>query len=281
MRDYFSGWYFRCQSDLQTLAVIPAIHKTGGVKSCSIQLITDTASWNVCFPHSALQKIGFSTAIGDNHFGRHGLHLNLQTPDLTASGTLRFGPFTPLRYDIMGPFRFLPFMECRHSVLSMKHSVTGELNINGTTYSFQNAAGYLEGDRGRSFPREYAWTQCSFPDGALMLAVADIPWCGHHFTGVIGVILWQGKEYRIATYLGAKVLQMKNGQIIVQQGSSRLTVKQLAHAPRPLYAPTGGAMKRTIHEHAACRVFFSFEKKEHTLFAFEAPNAAFEYEYPC
>lgn len=280
MGDYFCGWYFRCQSDSQTLALIPAVHNTKGNASCSIQLITDTASWNIPLPYSCFRKNKSIITIDGNQFGEQGLRLDLHSPDLSASGSLRFGAFTPLKYDIMGPFRYIPFMECRHSVFSMKHTVNGELHINGTPYTFRDAVGYMEGDRGHSFPKEYAWTQCSFSDGSLMLSVADIPLWGYHFTGIIGVILLRGKEYRLATYLGTKAVKIQNGEIVVQQGSTRLTVKQLEKTAHPLYAPTCGAMARTIHEHAACRAFFSFERNGHTLFSFEAPNAAFEYEYP-
>ena len=28
MRNFFYGWYFKCQSATQTLAVIPAVHKS-------------------------------------------------------------------------------------------------------------------------------------------------------------------------------------------------------------------------------------------------------------
>lgn len=42
-----------------------------------------------------------------------------------------------------------------------------------------------------------------------MLSVADIPMAGIHFTGVIGAIMWYGMEYRLATYLGAKVVQIQ------------------------------------------------------------------------
>lgn len=50
MRDYFSGWYFKCQSDKQTVAVIPAVHKSKGKESCSIQLITEEGAWNIGIP---------------------------------------------------------------------------------------------------------------------------------------------------------------------------------------------------------------------------------------
>lgn len=50
MRNYFCGWYFRCQSDRQTLALIPSVHRTGKSSFCAIQLITDTQSFHVPFP---------------------------------------------------------------------------------------------------------------------------------------------------------------------------------------------------------------------------------------
>ncbi len=279
MRNYFCGWYFRCQSDVQTLAVIPTVHRAGQAQSCSIQLITDDAAWHVQYPIADFQKNGSVIEVGRNQFSPQGLLLDLRDPGLRAEGALRFGPFTPIGYDIMGPFRWVPFMECRHSVFSMKHSVSGQLQINGAVYSFADGAGYLEGDRGRSFPKQYAWTQCSFPEGSLMLSVAQIPLGRLQFTGIIGVVLWRGTQYRLATYLGAKLVCNRSGEIAVRQGRLRLTAKLLAEAPLPLAAPASGAMVRTIHEHAACRAYYRFEVQGGARFEFEASNAAFEYEY--
>lgn len=279
MENYFCGWYFKCQNDAQTIAVIPAYHITNGEKSCSIQVITDEASWNVRFPYRAFQKLESGVEIAGNRFGKEGIALDIHTPELTATGSLSFGPFAPLRYDIMGPFQYVPFMECRHSVYSMKHTVNGELEINGTPYEFRNGIGYTEGDRGRSFPKEYVWTQCCFPEGALMLSVADIPFCGFHFTGVIGAIHFRGREYRIGTYLGAGAVRIQNGEVVVRQGSRRLSVRRLEEKGHPLAAPVGGNMSRTIHETASCRAYFHFQEDGRTIFEFEVPNAAFEYEY--
>lgn len=279
MNDYFCGWYYKCQSEKDTLAVIPALHRTGGKTTCSIQLITEAASWSVPFPGSAFREDGGQVAIGENRFGPQGLHLHLRAPGLLAAGTLRFGPFTPLRYDIMGPLRYVPFLECRHSVFSMRHTVAGTLQINGVPRVFQNGTGYAEGDRGRSFPKGYVWTQCVLPGGALMLAAADIPWGGLHFTGVTAAVLWQGKQYRLATYLGAKAVTIQNGAVTIRQGHACLTARLLEPAAQPLRAPSGGAMVRTIHEHAACRAFYRFQIGEDTLFALEVPNASFEYEF--
>ena len=112
-----------------------------------------------------------------------------------------------------------------------------------------------------------------------MLSVADIPMAGIHFTGIIGVILWRGKEYRIATYLGARVVQLENKMVRVIQGSLELDVRLLEAAERPLKAPSKGDMVRTIHESASCRAFYRFRKKGHILFEFETDRASFEFEY--
>lgn len=278
MDNSFYGWYFKCQSDTQTLAVIPAVHNTGNKRTCSIQLITDADVWTATFTADSFQRTGRNIFIGENRFGEKGICLAIHTPQLSVRGKLHFGPIFPLKYDIMGPFALVPFMECRHSVWSMRHSVRGNVRLNGQEYSFHNAWGYWEGDRGRSFPKEYIWTHCCFPDGSLMLSVADIPMAGIHFTGIIGVVLWRGKEYRVATYLGARV-QVQEKTVRVTQGNLELEARMLETTERPLKAPVRGDMVRTIHESVSCRAFYRFRVKKHTLFAFETDRASFEFEY--
>lgn len=112
-----------------------------------------------------------------------------------------------------------------------------------------------------------------------MLSVADIPMMGMHFTGIIGVVLWQGKEYRIATYLGARAVKIQNKMVQVKQGSLELEVRLLETSGRPLKAPAKGDMVRTIHESASCRAFYRFCKEGCTVFAFETDRASFEFEY--
>lgn len=280
MKGSFYGWYMKCQSATQTLAVIPAVHQSGKNRTCSIQMITDHNAWNVTFPPEMYRRQGKNLWIGENQFGPNGLQLKIRTPGLTANGKLDFGTLSPLRYDIMGPFAVIPFLECRHRVWSMRHTVNGTLCINDQIFHFQNARGYWEGDEGRSFPKEYAWTQCFFGGGSLMLSVADIPMAGIHFTGVIGVILWRGKEYRLATYLGAKVMWIQNGKLRIVQGDMELEVHLLERAKCSLKAPVAGTMQRTIREGAACRAVYRFCKNGSPLFCFETDKASFEYEYP-
>lgn len=279
MQNFFYGWYLKNQSDTQTLSIIPAVHQSGRKRTASIQIITDNGVCTAIFPGEAYMRRGREIYIGKNTFGRNGIRLSINTPNLKVKGRLRFGRLSSLRYDIMGPFGLLPCMECRHSVWSMKHSVYGKICINGQKYIFENAQGYWEGDRGVSFPKEYAWTQCFFPGGSLMLSVADIPIMATHFTGTIGVVLWKGREYRLATYLGARVVHKRNRIIKVVQEDMELEAVLLDENRSPLRAPASGAMVRTIHEAVACRAFYRFRKGGRTLFTFETDMASFEYEY--
>ncbi len=278
-KDYFKGWYFKCSNDTQTIAFIPAFHRTEHRETASLQIITDDAAFNLTFASLKFQEKPLAVRIGDNVFTEKGIRLNIRTDKLTAHGTLRFGKHSPLHYDIMGPFQFVPFMQCRHSVFSMAHRVDGQLTINGQVYHFQNGLGYIEGDCGTSFPERYIWTQCSFPSGSLMLSVADIPLYGLHFTGIIGVVMLNGKEHRIATYLSAKVQHIGKNTVTVRQDDYVLTAKLLEKNSHPLLAPDHGNMSRTIHENASCKACYRFSHKGQTLYEFTSDRASFEFEY--
>ncbi len=112
-----------------------------------------------------------------------------------------------------------------------------------------------------------------------MLSVADIPMGGFHFRGLIGVVLIDGREYRFATYLGAKISEMGNGRVKVMQGRMELEAELLERNGKPLKAPAQGDMARTIHESAACKARYRFQKDNRTFLAFETDRASFEYEY--
>lgn len=279
MGDYFCGWYLKCQNDTRTVAFIAAYHITNNVKSCSLQVITDDGAWNVDYPFEKFHMDENGVAIGPNVFTKQGCTLDVQTEALTLRGELTFGEFDPIAYDIMGPFKYVPFMECRHSVFSMKHRIDGKLILNGETMIFDDGDCYIEGDRGTSFPKEYLWTQCCFPQGSIMLSVADIPFCGLRFTGVICAIHFHGKEYRLATYLGARAVKIWDGEVVIRQGRKMLTVRRLEERGHPLAAPVSGDMTRTIRESAQCPVFFHYQDNGKTVFRFSSEMAAFEYEY--
>ena len=280
MKEYFYGWYFKCQSKDKTLALIPAVHETGVKRTSSLQIISDDGVWNIDLPGNAFTKRKDALYLGKNRFGKNGIRVNLEDKNCKIKGKLDFGPLTPIKYDIMGPFALIPFMECRHMVWSMRHSVNGRIKVNGYDYVFENSVGYIEGDAGRSFPKEYLWTQSSFHGGSLMLSVADIPFGLFDFTGIIGVIHYNKKEYRFATYLGAHIQELRDGKVRIKQGNMVFEAGLIESSGRALNAPVGGSMIRTIHESASCKAYYKFRIKGKTVFSFKTAKASFEYEYP-
>lgn len=276
---YFKGWYFKCSTQDKTIAFVPAYHYSNNKKSASLQIITDDKALNIPFDKLEYTEKPLYVKIGNCIFSHEGIILNFNGDGLKLEGKLCFEGLSPIRYDIMGPFKYVPFMQCRHSVFSMSHKINGEIMVNDQLYYFENGTGYIEGDCGRSFPKKYIWTQCCFENNSLMLSVADIPFLGIRFTGIIGVVLLNGKEYRIATYLGAKVKQVDKNTVTIKQGSFEFTAKLLKKNAQPLAAPTNGDMCRTIHESASCEAYYRFCHENKVLFEFTTDKASFEFEY--
>lgn len=280
MNKFFYGWYFRCQSRTGTVAVIPAVHMSEQKQSCSIQVITEEGTWNVEFPirQFRINRRKLFMKIGENVFSKKGMCLNLKDGDTRIRGVFQFHGFVKPKYDIMGPFRHIPMMECRHAVYSLQHLVNGHLWIGSKKLDMENAKGYMEGDSGVSFPDKYVWTQSFFEEGCIVLAAASIPLGALSFTGTIGIVRWKGREYRFATYLGATVLKMDKGELLIRQGGYQLKVKLLDHRAYALRAPVEGNMTRNILENVSCQASYSMTYRGKLLFERKTKRAAFEYE---
>ncbi len=278
-KGYFQGWYFKCSGGYKTVAFIPAYHRSKNITSASLQVITDDNAYNIPFQKLEYTKKPLSVKIGDCVFSDKGITLNFQSSGYKLEGRLHFRSLLPIAYDIMGPFALVPFMQCRHGVYSMSHRIDGQITLNDQPFDFHNGIGYIESDSGYSFPKRYIWTQCCFENGSLMLSVADIPVLGFHFTGIIGVILLNGREYRIATYLGARVKRIGENAVTVKQGEYEFTAELLKKNAHPLFAPTNGDMNRTIHESASCQARYRFSHKNVVLCDFVSEKASFEFEY--
>ncbi len=276
---YFKGWYFKCSTKDKTIAFIPAYNYSNNKKTASLQIITDDKAINIPFDILEYHENPLYVKIGNCVFSHEGIMLDFKGDELKLEGRLCFDEHSPIKYDIMGPFKYVPFMQCRHSVYSMSHKINGQITINNQPFEFENGIGYIEGDRGRSFPNKYIWTQCCFENNSLMLSVADIPLLGIHFTGIIGVVHLDGKEYRIATYLGARIKQVDKNTVTVKQGNFEFTAKLLNKNAQPLAAPTNGDMCRTIHESATCEAYYRFSHKDRILCEFTTDKASFEFEY--
>lgn len=273
-RSYFEGWYYRNQNDTDIISFIPAFHiDEKGKKSASIQVIMNNLSDQIAFSIDdfAVSARRQGVRIGKNIFTREGIILNIWTERITVKGRLYFSKLVSPKYDIMGPFKYIPFMQCRHSVFSLAHKVTGKLIVNGRVMCFNQGLGYVEGDRGVEFPSDYLWTQCSWSaneNNVVMISVADVPIGKLTFQGCIGVVYYGGKEYRLATYLGVRIRKYNKRELWVQQRGYDLRVTLIDENPHNLLAPVKGNMTRIVYESIDCRVRYRFMVDNRVMFDF-------------
>ena len=99
---------------------------------------------------------------------------------------------------------------------------------------------------------------------------------GLSFTGCIAFVYTGGREYRLATYLGAKVERADNHSVALRQGRYTLSARLLESRNTPLRAPVLGEMRRIIHESVACKVAYQFRDGEKEIFSIVRDHAGFE-----
>ena len=284
-KSYFEGWYLKHQTDDFMISFIPSFHiDDNGNKFAMIQVITEDKTYKLKYDITEFKtyKRTFYVKVGKCEFSSEGIILDIDTEDLKIKGGISYGEFSPLNYNIMGPFKYVPFMQCSHDVLSMHHSIKGNLNINGKVINFDGGRGYIEKDFGSSFPERYIWTQSGFDYGgnnSIMFSVADIPMLNYSFEGLIGVIHYKDREYRFATYLGAKVVYKTNDSLIVKQGKYKFYMKVLKFPNLDLDAPVSGKMDRVIKEGLKCKVNYKLIGPEKLIFDVINDNASVEWEF--
>jgi hypothetical protein len=250
----FEGWYYKHQINGKSLAVIPGRAGDGAF----VQVVADDRAYYIPYPSPHFNK-GEYLRVGGNTFSPTGISLDIRRPELTLTGEIGYSGLTPIRGDIMGPFRFFP-MECRHGIVSMKHGLRGTIIFNGEPFDLTGGTGYIESDSGRSFPAGYTWVQCNDfeRDCSIMVSVARIPFFGLRFRGCICVVWLNGREYRLATYNGVKILRFELGAVELRRGKYRLTVTVDIHEGLALPAPDSGTMSRVIRESLSCPARFRF-----------------------
>lgn len=275
-KPYFEGWYLKQQGDKDCLAVIPSFHiDENGEKTAWIQVITEAGSYSFSFPAKEYKRSRkhFLIKIGNNVFSKNGILLNLEEEGISIRGRLYFGRFTQPEKDLMGPFRFLS-MECSHGVESFYHRVEGNIVVNHRVYCFTNGRGYIERDSGHSFPEKYGWSHAFLEKRAarygarpdfVMACAGKIP-LGKGFWGCIAVLRVDEKEYKLATYRGARVIACGEGRILIRQGTSWLEIREenggLEHGKgQKLKAPRNGSMKRKVEEKLSETVHYRFFRK--------------------
>lgn len=264
-KNYFEGWYFKMVTrDLSgVFSFIPGISLSGYPHSF-VQIINGVTGESdyIRYPLSAFSasRKALDVRVGANRFSEAGLELDIDSRFGRIAGSIRhtgWAPFTgtPFHPGIMGPFAWLPGMECLHGVNSALHGLEGGLNIGGREMDFNGGRGYSEKDWGRSMPKAWVWMQSNHfhnPGTGFMLSIARIPWMGMAFTGFLGFLYMDGRYEVFTTYNGSRlnIINITDGHVELElTGKGKLiSIISTAVKSGDLKAPVNGSMDRVIKE---------------------------------
>ena len=295
-KKYFEGWYYKLidQSMEHAIAIIPGI-SIGENREDShafIQVLYNGRQvhyyrFNREEFHDHTKK--FAIRIGGNYFTDNKLGLNLNDGMLKLTGSLTFKDILRLPKSlylpgIMGPFTYIPFMECYHGIINIHHNIVGNLRLGDKRIDFTGGYGYIEKDWGRSFPKTWIWLQSNHfgsKDATIMFSAARIPWLGSSFPGFLSFLRLGDKLYLFATYTGAKVIQLHYGKgtltAVIQDKKYRLELIATQAHGGELKAPFSGRMERTIVESINSKVRIRFFRRTgELLFEGTGTNAGLE-----
>lgn len=291
-KNYFEGWYFKNTCKNSGISFIPGINISHKNPKSFIQVITNNSSYFIDYD---IKDFGFchnpfSINIGNNYFSKEGIKIDIKDKkqQININGEIRYinnvniktNLFNP---NIMGPFSYIPFMECNHCILSMKNQVYGHININGNKLIFNNGIGYIEKDWGYSFPKSYVWCQGNnFKDStaSFMLSIADIPFKIFNFTGVICVLIIDNIEYKFTTYNNCKIVEYniidKSFNITLKKDNYFLNIYSTYDSRHKLFAPVKGMMKKNIFESISSSITVTLKKNNEIIFSNTSNNCGLE-----
>lgn len=283
---YFEGWYIKTVTANLTLAVIFGISKTKESTYGFIQTNdTLTGSYYETFELEELHLENQTE--GTINFGKNQLTQQMLSLDLKngCQCQLSFTNHVPLQSTwfqptIMGPFSYMKQMECIHAIVSLHHQSTGTIQIQGVSYDGEGI-GYMEKDRGVSFPSQYRWFQsnhCEETQASMFLSIARIPFMKMKFTGCICILMIQGKQQRFATYLGCRTYPTSDvNKLILKQYPYKIIVEVQPEKAHSLYAPKLGELKFRIQESLTSKAIVSLYRYQKPIGVYHFTNGGYEH----
>jgi len=265
-KKYFEGWYFKhVSADRQQVwSFIPGISLSSNGRHAFIQVLNGITAESQVYEFAVDDFIAsgreLHVQIEKSRFHKEGIQLELQNSSQQITGNISYAPMeqypsSTLNPGIMGWYSFVPFMECKHGVVSMFHRLSGGLQINDTYVDFAGGSGYIEKDWGTSFPESWIWLHCNTfnsSQASFTFSVAKIPWLGSYFIGFISYLKLEDRFINLSTWSKARIETLeysgKKLHLKISNKRYRLEIDALNQQAGLLQAPERGSMTRVIKE---------------------------------
>lgn len=290
--NYFEGWYFKNTINDFSIAFIPGINIDSKNKKAFIQIITNNSSYFIDYDIKDFKynKKPFYIKIGKNIFSKKYVYLNIfdKKQNIKINGFLNYEKNRNIKTNflnpnIMGPFSYIPFMECNHAILSMQNKIYGLIYINNKKINFNGGIGYIEKDWGISFPKNYIWCQGNNfqkNNASFMFSIANIPFKFLEFKGIICVLKFNNKEFKFTTYNNTKLIEYKINKnyifITLKKGNYFLNIKSKNNESQKLSAPVEGKMEKNIFESINSSITLTLQKNNRIIFSDTSANCGLE-----
>lgn len=295
---FFEGWYYKLvdKTHRHRLAIIPGIFLSQDAENhhAFVQVLDGMAGNATYHRYTASEFVAakdrFEVQLGENRFNSTSVCLNIQDEQRHIQGEVTFGQLTPWEVTlaspgVMGPFAWIPNMECYHGVLSFDHNLQGGFLLNGAYIDFSGGKGYLEKDWGKGFPSGYVWMQSNHfatDRTSLETAIAIIPsGFGTSFRGMQCGFWHEGQLYKFTTYSGARLkhfrIQEHEVHITYTDRHHQLEINAERAEGTLLHAPIRTEMHRRVNETLKAKIHVKLSNRHgNTLFEGEGINAGLE-----
>ena len=293
--NYFEGWYFKHVSADRShvWSFIPGISLSGEGRHAFIQVLNGRTGESHVFEYGVdeffASRKTLDIHLGQSHFKSGGISLKLKNEMRKIEGNIAYSssvnyPSTFINPGIMGWYSFVPFMECKHGVYSMRHHLSGGLQIDQQYIEFEGGTGYIEKDWGTSFPESWAWLHCNTFDSSktsFTFSVAKIPWLGSYFIGFISFLYMEGRFINFSTWSKARIEKLEyNGNklhIQILNKKYKLEAEAVNKQAGLLKAPVKGSMTRIIKETVDADIVLKLsDHSGHLLFSDQGSRAGME-----
>jgi tocopherol cyclase len=291
-KNYFEGWYFKHVSyDLNHVwSFIPGLSLNGAESHAFIQIINGISgdSEYVTYPVDQFKwnRNKLEIKIGNSIFTDNHIILDIENGNFRVEGRISYNhmkkyPGKLFSPGIMGWYSFVPFMECKHGIVSVNHYLSGAITINDSLVDFDNGKGYIEKDWGTSFPEAWIWIQANnFANHgtSFTFSVAKIPWRGKYFIGFISFLYYNDRFYLFNTYSNSTIFRISHSgtglSLILKNSRSVLKVEVMKNSFGELKAPESGKMSRRIKESIDSEVRIDLQDKDQNTIYSDVSNRA-------
>jgi tocopherol cyclase len=294
---YFEGWYFKLVDDTgkNSIAIIPtiALNRSENNSHAAIQVLDEQKLkyYYLKFPLSRFEasEREFRIRIDKNYFSKSKIQLNIDRAELNLKANLILSNLTPIpttlwNPGIMGFLSYVPFLQTYHGIVSMDHTIQGEMEINNRTVTFsEKSKGYTEKDWGRSFPSAWIWMQTNHfkrEGTSFMCSIANVPLFNQTFIGFLCVFWHKGKFYRFTSYNLSKIRYLKGYKdkavIFLESNEYFLIIKAFLGETVDMKAPQLGSMDAHSYESMNSRIEVKLFKKDKSIYQIKDSELIFQ-----